>query len=138
MNVQLITAGSLAVLAAAIHGGAGEVLVVRRLSPETLSASALGGPRMTRAMIHVSWHVTTIAFLAVGIALLLSGSVLEGDAARAVGLVAAGMSTGFAAVALGLGAADTKTPRSLLRHPGPVALTLVAALAWWGALMLPH
>jgi hypothetical protein len=138
MNVQLIAAGSLAVLAAAIHGGAGEVLVVRRLSPETLSASAFGGPRMTRAMIHVTWHVTTIAFLAVGIALLLSGSVLEDDAARAVGLVAAGMSTGFAAVVVGLGAADTKTPRSLLRHPGPVALTSVAALAWWGALLLPQ
>ena len=138
MNGQLIAAGFLAVLAAAIHGGAGEVLVVRRLSPETLSASAFGGPRMTRAMIHVTWHVTTIAFLAVGIALLLSGSVLEGDAARAVGLVAAGTSTGFAAVVVGLGAADTRTPRSLLRHPGPVALTVVAALAWWGALLLPQ
>jgi hypothetical protein len=138
MNVQLISAGSLAVLAAAIHGGAGEVLVVRRLSPETLSASAFGGPRTTRAMIHVTWHVTTIAFLAVGIALLLSGSVLEGDPARAVGLVAAGTSTGFAAVVVGLGAADTRTPRSLLRHPGPVALTVVAALAWWGALLLPQ
>jgi hypothetical protein len=128
MNVQLIAAGSLAVLAAAIHGGAGEVLVVRRLSPETLSGSAFGGPRMTWAMIHVTWHMTTIAFLAVGIALLLSGSVLEGDAARAVGLVAAGMSTGFAAVAVGLGAGDTRTPRSLLRHPGPVALTAVAVV----------
>jgi hypothetical protein len=138
MNVQLIFAGSLAVLAAAIHGGAGEVLVVRRLSPETLSASAFGGPRMTRAMIHVTWHVTTIAFFAVGIALLLSGSVLEGDAARAVGLVAAGTSTGFAVVAVGLGAADTRTPRSLLRHPGPVGLAVVAALAWWGALLLPQ
>jgi hypothetical protein len=138
MNVQLISAGLLAALAAAIHGGAGEVLVLRRLSPETLSSSAFGGPRMTRAMIHVTWHVTTIAFLAVGIALLLSGSVLEGDAARAVGLVAAGMSTGFAAVVVGLGAANTRTPRSLLRHPGPVVLTVVAALAWWGALLLPQ
>jgi hypothetical protein len=137
MNVQLIAAGSLAVLAAAIHGGAGQVLVVRRLTPETLSASPFGGPRMTRAMIHVTWHVTTIAFLGVGIALLLSGSVLEGEAARAVGLVAAGMSSGFAAVVVGLGAAEMRTPRSLLRHPGPVALTAVAALSWWGALLLP-
>ena len=136
MNVQLIAAGSLAVFAAAIHGGAGEVLVVRRLTPEALSASTFGGPRMTRAMIHVSWHVTTIAFLGVGIALLLSGSVLEDDAARAVGLVAAGMATGFAAVAVGLGAANTGTLRSLRRHPGPVALTAIAALAWWGALLL--
>ena len=138
MNAQLIAAGVLAVVAAAIHGGAGEVLVVRRLSPDTLAGTAFGGPRMTRAMIHVTWHLTTIAFLAVGIALLLSGSLLQGDAARAVGLVAASMSTGFAAVALGLGATDTRTARSLLRHPGPVALAVVAALAWWGALSLPQ
>jgi hypothetical protein len=138
VNVQLLAAGFLAVLAAAIHGGAGELLVVRRLSPERLAPSAFGGPRMTWAMIHVTWHVTTIAFLAVGIALLLSGSVLEGDAARAVGLVAAGTSTGFAAVALGLGATDTRTPRSLLRHPGPIALAVVAGLAWWGAVLLPQ
>ena len=138
MNVQLIAAGCLAVLAAAIHGGAGEVLVVRRLSLETLASTSFGGPRMTRAMIHVTWHVTTSAFLAAGIALLLSGSVLEGDAARAVALVAAGTSTGFAVVAVGLGAAGTRTPRALLRHPGPVALAAVAALAWWGALSLPQ
>jgi hypothetical protein len=136
MNVQLVAAGLLAVFAASIHGGAGELLVVRRLSAETLAASPFGGPRMTKAMIHVTWHLTTIAFLAAGIALLLSGSLLDGDAARAVGLVAAGTSTGFAAVALGLGLADTRTPRSLLRHPGPVALGIVAALAWWGALTL--
>jgi hypothetical protein len=138
MSVQLIVAGSLAVLAAAIHGGAGELLVVRRLSLETLAGTAFGGPRMTRAMIHVTWHVTTIAFLGVGIALLLSGTVLDGDSARAVGLVAAGTCTGFAAVALGLGATNTRTPRSLLRHPGPIALAAVAALAWWGALQLPQ
>jgi hypothetical protein len=137
MNAQLIAAGCLAVVAAAIHGGAGEMLVVRRLSLETLAGTAFGGPRMTRAMIHVTWHVTTIAFLGVGIALLLSGSVLDGDAARAVALIAAGTSTGFAGVALGLGAANTRTARSLLRHPGPLALAVVAALAWWGALWLP-
>jgi hypothetical protein len=138
MNGQLIAAGFLAVLAATIHGGAGELLVMKRLSPETLAGTTFGGPRMTWAMIHVTWHMTTIAFLAVGIALLLSGSVLEGDAARGVGLVAAGTSTGFAVVAVGVGAAGTRTPRSLLRHPGPVALTVVAALAWWGALLLPQ
>ena len=137
MNVQLAAAGLLALVAAAIHGGAGEVLVIRRLSLETLTGTSFGGPRMTRAMIHVTWHVTTIAFLGTGVALLLSGSVLEDNAARAVGLLAAGTSTGFAAVALGLGLANTRTPRSLLRHPGPVALAVVAALAWWGALSLP-
>ena len=134
MNVPLIIAGSLAILGAAVHGAGGEVLVVRRLSPETLPSSQFGGPRMTKAMIHVTWHMTTIAVLTVGCALILAGTVLDGDTAKALGLVAAGAATGFAALALGLGAAYTRSPRSLLRHPGPAVLTVTAALAWWGVL----
>jgi hypothetical protein len=99
-----------------------------------LPSSPFGGPKTTKLMIHVTWHMTTIALLTVGSALLLSGSVLHGDTARGIGLVAAGASTGFAAVAVGLGAAYTKSPRSLFLHPGPAALTATAALAWWGAL----
>ena len=134
MDAQLVVAGSLAVLGAVVHGIGGEVLVVRKLSPETLPASAFGGPRMTKAMIHVTWHLTTVAFFAVGVALVLAGSVIEGDPARGIGLFAAGTSTAFAAVVVGLGAASTKAPRLLLRHPGPVVLTATAVLAWWGSL----
>ena len=134
MNVQLIVAGALAVLGAAVHGVGGEVLVVRKLSPEVLPASPFGGPRMTKAMIHVTWHLTTIAFLSIGVVLLLSGSVLNGEVARGIGLVGAATSTGFAAVIVGLGAAQVKSPRSLFRHPGPVVLSATAALAWWGVL----
>jgi hypothetical protein len=134
VNVPLIAAGAIALLAAAIHGVGGEVLVVRKLSLGMLPSSPFGGPRMTKTMIHVTWHLTTFAFLTVGSALLLSGSVLHGDTARAIALLAAGASTGFAALALGLGAAGTRSPRSLFRHPGPIALTVIAALAWWGAL----
>jgi len=130
VNVPLIVAGSLAILGAAIHGVGGEILVVRKLSPGLLPSSRLGGPGTTKTMIHVTWHMTTIALLTVGSALLLSGSVLDGDTARGIGLLAAGASTGFAAVAVGLGA----SPRSLFRHPGPAVLTVTAALAWWGAL----
>ena len=134
MNVPLILAGSLAILGAGIHWVAGEVLVVRKLSPGMLPSSRFGGPVMTKTMIHAAWHMTTIAFLTVGSALLLSGSVLHGDMARGIGLLAAGASTGFAAVAVGLGAAYARSPRSLLRHPAPAVLTATAALAWWGAL----
>jgi hypothetical protein len=134
MNVALIVAGSIAILGAAIHGVGGEVLVVRKLSPGMLPSSSFGGPRMTKAMIHVTWHMTTIAFLTVGSALLLSGTVLDGDAARGIALVAASAATGFAALAVGLGAAYMRSPRSLLRHPGPAALTATALLAWLGAL----
>jgi hypothetical protein len=133
VNVPLIVAGSLAILGAGVHGVGGEVLVVRKLSPGMLPSSRFGGPGATKSMIHVTWHTTTIAFLTVGSALLLSGTVLHGDTARGIGLVAAGASTGFAAVAVGLGGA-ARSPRSLLRHPGPAVLTATAALAWWGAL----
>ena len=104
--------------------------MVRKLSPGMLPPSPFGGPKATRTMIHVTWHMTTIAFLTVGSALLLSGSVLHGDTARAIGVLAAGASTGFAALAVGMGG----SPRSLLRHPGPAVLTATAALGWWGAL----
>jgi hypothetical protein len=129
-----MVAGALAMIGSAVHGAGGEVLVLRKLSPDVLPGSSFGGPRMTRAMIHVTWHLTTIAFLTVGVALLLSGSILDGDAARGVSLVAAGTSTGFAAVVMVLGAAETRSPQSLFRHPGPLVLTATAALAWWGAL----
>jgi hypothetical protein len=133
VNVPLIVAGSLAILGAALHGVGGEVAVVRRLSPGMLPSTPFGGPGTTKTMIHVTWHMTTIAYLTVGSALVVAGSALEGDAARGLALVAAGASTGFAALAMGMGAAH-QTPRSLFRHPGPAALTATAALAWWGAL----
>ena len=106
---------------------------MRRLSPPDLPSTRFGGPRMTMAMIHASWHLTTVAFLTTAVALLASGSVLDGDMARGVARVAAAGATGFAAVVLVLGVADTGSPRSILRHPGPIMLTLVAVLACWGA-----
>jgi hypothetical protein len=68
------------------------------------------------------------------VALLVSGALLHGDTARGIALVAAGASTGFAALALGLGAAYMRSPRTLFRHPAPAVLTATAVLAWWGAL----
>ncbi|MFL5821915.1 MAG: hypothetical protein ACJ764_00575 [Solirubrobacteraceae bacterium] len=85
------------------------------------------------SMIHVTWHLVTTAFLTVGCALLLAGTVLHGDSAQAVGLVGAVASTGFAAVTIALGGAHSPSPRSLLRHPAPALLTLTAVLAWCGA-----
>ena len=89
MNVPLLVAGSLALLGAAIHGGGGEILVVRKLSPGGLPSTPFGGPGMTKTMLRASWHMTTVAFVTVGCALVLSASVLRGDTARAIGLVAA-------------------------------------------------
>jgi hypothetical protein len=134
VNVPLFVGGLLALIGAAIHGVGGQVLVVRKLSPAMLPSSPFGGPSMTKTMIHVTWHITTIAFVTVGAALILSGAVLHGDSARALGLLAAGACTGFAALVVGLGVSQTRSPRSLLRHPAPALMTAIAALAWWGTL----
>ena len=136
MTPLLIAAGFLAILGAAIHGVGGEVLVVRKLSPRALPSTRFGGPRTTESMIHVTWHLTTVAFLTVGAELLLSGSVLNGDTARGIALAAAWAATGLAAVVLGLGIGYSRSPRTLYRHPGPALLTATAALAWLGALSL--
>jgi hypothetical protein len=137
MNVPLLVAGSLALVGAAIHGGVGEVLVVRKLSPRSLPPSPFGGPALTKAMIRVAWHMATIGLVTVGCALVVSGSVLNGGTARGVGLVAAGASTGFAMLAVGTAFAQclrsvSPGERRLVLHPGPPLLAAVAVLAWVG------
>lgn len=134
MNVPLVAAGALALLGAAVHGIGGQLLVVSRLAAQSLPASRFGGPRMTMAMVQVTWHMTTIAFLGVGAALVVAGTAADGDAEQALALTGAAMATGFALLALVLGAAGVRTPRALLRHPAPLLLSATAALAWWGAL----
>jgi hypothetical protein len=134
MTAQLLIAGTLVLAGAGVHGIGGEVLVLRNLSDGRLAGSRFGGPRMTRAMIHVTWHLTTAAFFGVGLALVLAGTTLNGEAAQAVGLAAAGMCSAFAAVMVGVGVADTGTLRSFVSHPAPLAFMVAAGLAWWGAL----
>lgn len=134
VNPPLVAAGSLAVLGSAVHGVGGEVLVMRRLSPEPLPPTRFGGPRTTRAMIHTTWHLTTAGLLATGIGLLVAGAALRGETPRGAALLAAGASTGFAAVTVGFATAYGRSPRALLRHPAPAILTAAAALAWRGAL----
>ena len=133
MNAPLIAAGSLGILGAAIHGVAGELLVVRKIAPDVLPPTRFGGASMTKAMIHVTWHLTTVAFLTVGVALVLAGSALEGDTAHGIAVVGAVASTGFATVAALLGGAHKQFPRVILRHPAPILLTAAAVLAWIGA-----
>ena len=134
MEILLVVSGLLGFLAAAVHGVGGEIWVVRSLSPAELPSSRLGGSHLTMAMIHASWHITTVGFLAAGAALLLAGTAVEGDASRALAMLGAASFTGFAVVVVASGAGDTRSIRPFLTHPGPAILTATAALAWWGAL----
>ena len=142
MNIALVIAGSLALLGAVVHGGAGEIFVVRRLSPRALPDSPFGGGFMTKTMIRVAWHMATIALLTVGSALVLSGAFLHGETARAIALVGAGASTAIAALVTPAAfvqgrraVAQRATNRRELRvflHPGPAVLIAIPVLAWVG------
>jgi hypothetical protein len=123
VNGPLVVAGALALLGAGIHGIGGQLLVVRRLSPDVLPASPFGGPRMTKTMIQAAWHLTTVAFVAVGVALLVSGSVVHGDTARGMAAVGAGRVVGDALgrLADGPGSPGSTSSTSLSPRyvPGP-------------------
>ena len=132
MNGWFVSAGSLLVLAAAIHGGLGEVLVVRRLKTASLPRTPFGGTAMSMAMLRVAWHVGTLAFLLFGSALVVAGTILSGEAATATAAVSAVAATAFAALVVCLGYAHTRSLRGFFAHPAPIVLTVTASLAWIG------
>jgi hypothetical protein len=136
MNVPFAIAGALSFTAAAIHGGAGETLVVKRLRRDTLAPTRFGGPTMTFLMIRVTWHIVTLAFLVTGAALATcapAGSVTQ--ACEGAGRISSVSFASYFALAIGLAIASqgSRVGRSLLKHPGPIVFIIVAALAWWGS-----
>jgi len=126
---QFLVAGALALVGAAIHGGAGEVIVLRPLFSGALPSSRFGGPAATRVMIRVTWHVVTLTFAAFGVALATCGFLGPGDACRGIGVVAASSFTGFVALSA---VVVLQHPRAVIRHRGPLVFLVVAALTWWG------
>jgi hypothetical protein len=128
---QFLVAGTLALVGAAIHGGAGEVLILRKLSSGELPPSPFGGPTATRVMIRFSWHAVTLTFTAFGLALATCGVLGPGHECEGIGVVAGSLFTGFLALAV---VAALKRPRMLIAHPGPLMFLAVAVLAWWGTL----
>lgn len=128
-----VVAGCLALVAAGVHGIGGQILVVRRLTADRLASTVFGDATMTRAMIGVSWHLTTVGFVAAGCALVAAGSFLDGDAAKAAAVLGASQVTACAAVIVVQGVAVNRSLRAILRHPAPVLVTLTTVLAWIGA-----
>ena len=132
-DLPLVIAGLLALVAASIHGIAGDRLVLRELFAGELPRTRFGGRSMTRSMVHVTWHITTFAFFAAGVGMLVSALVLEGGAAQGVAVFSAATFTGYAGVCAALAMAQQPF-RALKQHPGPLILSAVAVLAWLGAI----
>ena len=135
MNVPFALAGVLALTGAAVHGIAGEKLVVTKLGTETLPSSPFGGSSFTKLMIRATWHITTIAFLVMGAALTACAPGASSEACRGIGRVTALAYSGFVALTIGLVARRFLArpgPRTLPKHPAPLLFVMVAVLAWWG------
>jgi hypothetical protein len=130
VNVPYLAAGVLGLLGALIHGGVGEVTVIRRLSLDSLPATRWGGPETTLGLIRGTWHLLTTAFLALGTGLTLCGQAGPGATCRGVGMLATGTFGAFAVLVVA--GALLRPPRSLIRHPAPLLMTAATALAWWG------
>lgn len=131
MNAAYVAAASVAVLAAAIHGIAGERLVLRRLRVQTLHATRYGGPRATLNLLRGSWHLVTATFFMTAVGLAVCAGAEPDGACRGVGLLTAAT---YGAFFLGvLVRAVRGRPSILVRHPGPAAFALVAGFSWLGA-----
>ena len=130
MNVPFVLAGVLALTGAAVHGIAGEKIVVTKLGTEILPSSRFGGSSFTKVMIRATWHITTIAFVVMGGGLMACAPGASSEACRGIGRVAALAYSGFAALTIGLAAPQIF--RARLRHPAPLLFGIVALLAWWG------
>ena len=131
MNVPFVVAGLLALTAAAAHGILGERIVVTKLRRETLPSSRFGSASFTMTMIRATWHITTIAFLVTGSALIACtpGATSTG-ACDGVGRMSMVAYASFAVLTIGLALPQLR--RARLRHPAPLLFVAVAILSWWG------
>src|SRR5438270_7932 len=129
MNGPLVSAGGLALAAAAIHGLVGDHFL-RRTAPDALPPNAMGGPETSKTLVRVSWHFVTVTFVLSGFALLDVGwdsaTRFAPGIARFVGVL-------YSCFALFAVAAGVAQRRFLFRHPAPLGLSAIAVLIWWGA-----
>jgi hypothetical protein len=130
MNVPFVIAGVLAITGAAVHGILGERIVVTKLRTETLPSSRFGNAGMSLLMIRATWHITTLAFLVMGSALVACSPVPSG-ACEGIGRISAIAFASFFLLTIGLAAPHVR--RTVRRHPAPLIFLAVAVLAWVGS-----
>ena len=130
MSWQLVLAGALALFGAGIHGWVGD-RIVRRIADDALPRNRFEGIS-TKFLIRVTWHITTLAFLVLGVGLVWVGLAPRAAAATGVAFVAAAafLSWSVLAFAAGFKHGGMQVFRS---HPAPAIFLLTAGLAAWGA-----
>ncbi len=137
MNIQLVVAGILSLVAATIHGGVGDA-IVRRIDPSALPSNPFGDPDVTFLLIRVTWHLVTGTFGVIAIALIATGLDPHSSAARGVAVVSGALFSAYTVLAALLvlvryGIRGLRGRPRLLRHPGPALFVSTTVLIWWGA-----
>lgn len=133
MNLPLLAAGALSLMAASIHGVVGD-RIVRRIDAGALPSNPFDGIS-TMLLIRVSWHLVTIAFVVLGVALVVVGIEPEIEGAKGIAYVAgaAFVSWSIFAFIAGLKNGGVGIVKS---HPAPLIFLLTVGLILWGASQL--
>lgn len=127
MRIMLVAAGVLALVTGLVHSVLGEVLIFRHLRSGGL-VPAMGAPPLRERNIRIiwaTWHLATVFGLAFAGVLLRLAVVPHIDSPSSL-IVSAAVFAYLAGSLLVL--IGTKG-----RHPGWIALLVVAALTWFGA-----
>ena len=125
MNRYFVAAAGLMFAVAAVHSVLGELLIFRRL--RVGADVPTPGGQLLRArhvgILWASWHVVTVLGCALAVLLLRWAQfAVESPAGDAAPIVAGAMAVSAALVGVGTRG----------RHPGWIALLIVALLVWQG------
>ncbi len=142
MNVQLLIAGILAAMGAAVHAGLPESAIFRNATATTLPRLSLPHPlrflgygtvREDTALqwrcLRAGWHFLSVDATATAM-ILLWVAIAQPQYGRVVGITVA---IRFAAYGLLWLAIVAIRDRNLLRAPQWALFFLIAAFAWWGS-----
>jgi hypothetical protein len=133
MNIPLLIAGGIALVTASIHGIAGDAVLVRKIKVEALPSTPFGGPAQSKVLIRASWHLLTLVFVILAVALFVSGIRDTSDFAPGVAYLAGALYTGFAVTTMGVTLVRNGA-RGLVAHPAPLIFAAGCAVIWWGAI----
>lgn len=128
MNIELLIAGLTVLVLAFGHAVTG-ALVLAGLSTDSVSKTPFGPADMSVGMVRFTWHVVTVVLFGIAVLVVVLALGSWSDPRTLILRWLAGLFAAAATTALMIAG---RTPRYLLRLPGPVIVTMlaIAALCW--------
>lgn len=125
MNIPLLLAGILTLVAAVFHIAVGEREIFASLEPDHLPSTRIGDGLATKQMLRGIWHMWAASWIVAAVLFLLfADDPVTGTAEATVRVLAATFAAYSIPVFL----------QFRFRHPGSFGFALIAVLAGWGTL----